>query len=197
MRLRSRLSGISHGTELSLYRGTSAFSRQGLRPRAAGLRRAAGRQRVGVPGDARVRDGQRGRRGRPGGHRGRRRGPGAHRHAAPGGDRPGRRGVAAGHLPAGGAADGRTTWSGPCSSAWPRSRCRRCTTRRSSSATPSACTGWARSACSRCRCARWKASRTSSASTPTRTGATSPSGSAPPTCSTRRTRTRSGCASAR
>ena len=26
VRLRSRLSGISHGTELSLYRGTSAFA---------------------------------------------------------------------------------------------------------------------------------------------------------------------------
>ncbi|CAA9288161.1 MAG: hypothetical protein AVDCRST_MAG41-4172, partial [uncultured Corynebacteriales bacterium] len=86
---------------------------QGVRPRAAGVRRAAGRQRVGVPGDAGVRDGQRGGRGRLGRHRRPGRRPGAHRHAAPGGDGPRRGGVAAGDVPAGGAAGGGRAGAGP------------------------------------------------------------------------------------
>ena len=142
-RLRSLLSGISHGTELSLYRGTSAFTDRVFDRGLRAFVDPAGGQRVGVPGDARLRDGERGRRGRAGRHRG------------PVGDlvhtgTPHQEETVldvaeslAATYPLVVLPTAERMERGAVHLAWPRSRCRPCTTRRSSSATRSACTGWA------------------------------------------------------
>ena len=135
VRLRARLSGISHGTELSLYRGTSAFADKvfdrGLRafveppagsasayPVTLGYEMISEVVEVG-PGVTEVTVGDLVHTGTP------------HQEETvldlavslqatyPSSSCP----------PTSGS-------SAACSSAWPPSRCRRCTTRRSSSATP-------------------------------------------------------------
>ena len=60
-RLWSLLSGISHGTELSLYRGTSAFTDRVFDRGLRAFRHPASGQRVDLSRDDRVRDAQRGR----------------------------------------------------------------------------------------------------------------------------------------
>ena len=186
-RLRSLLSGISHGTELSLYRGTSAFTDRVFDRGLRAFVTPAGGHRVGVPGDARLRDGERGRRGRA--RTSRRSSVGDLVHTGtphqeetvldvaeslaatyplvvlPTAERIGARPV---HLPAGGGAAGRARRGAQARRRGQRARdgCHR--------------------ADGRSRCASSRASRTCTPSTPTRGAAPSPRSSGPRTCSTRR-----------